>query len=47
MQMMPEDIQQGNGVYRIDLATLTNEMYVVTVLVRNQEPISKRVIISR
>ncbi|MEP2058231.1 MAG: PKD domain-containing protein, partial [Maribacter litoralis] len=45
-QFLPEEIS-GNGIYRIDLAILTTDVYVVTVILNNDEPISKRMIVRK
>ncbi|GGD74282.1 hypothetical protein GCM10011412_09920 [Maribacter cobaltidurans] len=46
-QYQPAALLQGAGVYRIDLDILPNEIYVVTLVLNNQDPISKRIILRR
>ena len=36
-----------SGIYRISLEILTADVYVVTVVLNNDEPVSKRLILRR
>ena len=45
-QFLPDEIASGN-IYVIPLQILTTDVYVVTAILRNEEPISKRLILNR
>ena len=45
-QYLPEEIS-SNGTYIIDLAILTTDVYVVTVVLNNGELVSKRMILRK